>query len=1009
VKRIAASSRRPPLARLLGGRELSRPAAEKILRAHGFRDARQILAALPRLCATDPQRHNLRLLLPKLARVCAASADPDRAFINFERLASALPHPGMFYHYLLDAPDALAMLVTVFAHSQALSDTLARNAEYFHFLISPETLREPRAKSWLDAELVRLLLASRVSSEQYDIIRRFRRRETLRIGARDLVGRASVGETTLELANLADVCLQAVFTVALDKLAAQFKLDADARATAGAFSVIGMGKLGGQELNYSSDVDVIFIYDADGALTPSLSRREFFTKLAEEIVRAVGQQTDEGGIFRIDLRLRPEGASGPLAWSLADCENYYAGRGETWERMALLKARPVAGDAALGRAFLGMVEPFVYSRHSGENVVQQMAAIKKRIEREIVTDDRLTRHVKLGIGGIREIEFIIQSFQVLCGARRPALRERGSLRALPLLVKANLLAAPEADALAAAYRFLRNVEHRLQMEMELQTHTIPNEEQALVRLARSLGFRSVENFFAAQRAHTADVRRIYEAVLADADQRVSPAAAQLADDKLPDTLRNAGFSDVVAAQRIVANLLHGSGFIHISQRTKELFAGVFATALDCCRKLPDPDAALLQFDKFVGAYGSRGLLYEVLLRQPKLTEVLLKLGDASLFFSETLQREPGLFDELCRGGALNQPKNIERMCEDLVAAAMDDRETPPLDVARRWKRAEMLRVGIEDVMGLVDVEHLCREMSVLAEATLRFALHQARRDQALPTLPFAVIAMGKFGGEELGYGADLDVLFVGGTGARDQAAAIRLAAKMIEYMSAPTAAGTIFPVDARLRPDGEKGVLASSIEAHADYYRARALLWEKLALTRARFVAGNEPFGRKFMEMVHGVIYAGPITDADFEELRQMRRRIETERGDQSRVELEFKTGPGGLVDVEFLAQAMQLRHGHAHPALRSPHTLATLNRLTALGFVGEHDCFALHRHYLFLRRIESVLRRAENASVSRLPAGDREQALLAKRLGFAAAADLLGAYRIATREIRAAYERNMK
>ncbi len=998
---MATSTRRPSLSRLFGARPLPKPEVEKILRAYGFRDAAQIIAALPRLHANEQQRRSLRLLLPRLVRACAASADPDRAFIHFERLAAALPHPNMLYHYLLDAPEALDLLVTVFAHSQALSDTLARNAGYFHFLISPETLRAPRSKAWLHAELTRLLLGSRVPAERYDIVRRFRRRETLRIGARDLVGHSTVEETTLELSNLADVCLQAVFDIAQQKLAVQFKLSGDAIRH---FAVIGMGKLGGQELNYSSDVDVIFVYDADGALTTALSRQEFFTKLAEEIIRAVGRQTDEGTIFRIDLRLRPEGASGPLALSLPNYENYYAERGETWERMALLKARPVAGDAEVGRQFLDLVQPFVYSRHAGENVVQQMAAIKARIEREIVTDGQLTRHVKLGIGGIREIEFIIQSFQVLRGARLPAVRERNSLRALSMLVKANLLAAAEADALADAYRFLRNVEHRLQMEMELQTHTIPDEEQALVRLARSLDFRTVKEFFTAQQTHTGAVRRIYEAVLANADQRITPAVAQLADDKLPDTLRDAGFADVPAAVRRVANLLHGSGFIHISQRTKELFAGVFAVALDCCRKLPDPDAALLHFDAFVGAYGSRGMLYEVLLRHPKLIEVLFRLGDGSRYFSETLQREPGLFDELCHGGDLNEPKNIDRMCDELIAAVTNAPDTPPLDVVRQWKRAEMLRVGIEDIMTLVDVEHLHREISSLAEAALRFVLDQARRELHLDVLPFAVIALGKFGGEELGYGADLDVLFVG----EEQTDAIRLAVKVIEYMSLPTDYGSLFAMDTRLRPDGEKGVLASSLEAHCDYYLQRAQLWEKLALTRARYVAGDESLGRRLVEMVHGVIYAGPITDADITEIRRMRRRIETERGDQTCVELEFKTGPGGLMDVEFLVQALQLRYGYAHAALRGPHTLATLNRLTALGLVEEKDSFVLRRHYLFLRRIESVLRRAENTNVSRLPSSEREAGLLARRLGFVDAAAFLDSYRQATRVVRDIYNRVM-
>lgn len=976
------------------------------MRDHGFRDPARVWSAIARLRADEANCRQLATVFVPLLDACARSADPDRALVNFERLIAALPNPVMFYRYLADAPDQIELLVKVFAHSQALADTLTRHATYFHFLIAPATLAAPRTKEWMAADLHRLLLSSRAPKEKYDAVRRFRRRETLRIGTRDLTGRATVEETTLELSNLADVCLQAVYEIALATLCAQFKLPTAARTAAGRFAVIGMGKLGGQELNYSSDVDVIFVYGEDAPLTPTLSGREFYTKLAEEITRAVRTATDEGAIFRIDLRLRPEGASGPLAVPVSGCEDYYAERGETWERMALIKARPVAGDAAVGEQFLAMIEPFVYTRHASENVIQQMAAIKKRIEQEIVTDQRLTRHVKLGIGGIREIEFIVQSFQVLRGARQPALRGRGTLRTLTALARAKLLREDEATALAEAYRFLRNVEHRLQMEMELQTHTIPNEEQALARLARSLDFADVEAFFAAQQRHTAAVRRIYEGVLAGAEATGSAGAALLEEGRLAGALREAGFADVPAAEKVMASLQHGSGLVHVSQRTKELFAAMLSLLLAACRQVADPDAALVRFERFVNAYGSRGLLYELLVRYPRLIEMLVRLGDASRYLSETLAREPDLFDAVCRGATLSEPKNIDRMCEELVAATTGNPDATPLDAARMWKRAELLRIGIEDVMGLVDLEQMCREMTCLAEVCLRFALHEGRRELKLAQLPFTVIGMGKLGGEELGYGADLDVLFVGGRDAADQPAAIKLAAKVIEAMTQRTAAGGLFVVDARLRPDGEKGVLASSLEAHRDYYRQRAQLWERQALTKARFVAGDEGLGRQFLEMTREIVYAEPLSGEEAAAIRRMRERIETQRGDQRQVAWEFKTGPGGLMDVEFLVQALQLRHGHAHPSLRTSQTLAALNRLTALGLVEEDDSFQLRRHYLFLRRIESVLRRAENASTSRLPAGEREQALLARRLGLDGRASLLKAYEQTTRSVRSIYDR---
>lgn len=999
---------RAKLSALLSARGVSKPVAQHLLREHGFRDPGAALAAIGRLHADDLQRRNLAKIFTHLIETSRRSADPDRALLNFERLVAALPNPSMFYHYLAAAPDRLDLLVRIFAQSHALAETLARNAEHFHFLIAPKTLEHPRAKSWLDAELKRLLMPARLPADKYETIRRFRRRETLRIGARDLVGRATVEETTLELSNLADVCLQAVFEIALDSLRRHLKLPEATNAATSRFAIIGMGKLGGQELNYSSDVDVIFVYDEEGELTSRLTRHQFFTKLAEEVIRTVGRKSDEGTIFRIDLRLRPHGSTGPLVCPLDTCENYYAEWGETWERMALIKARPVAGDAEVGAAFLEMVKPFVYARHAGQNIIQQMAALKQRIEDEIVREERLTRHVKLGVGGIREIEFIVQAFQILRGARLMSLRERSTLRALALLARHKTLTDAEAQTLAEAYRFLRNVEHRLQMEMELQTHTIPDEERALDRLARGMGFASVDKFRAAQEKHTAAVRRIYESVLSSAASQPGTSSEDLfAPERLHDSLREAGFVNVATAMQTVENLLHGPGFGHVSQRTKEFFAHVFPEVLTCAKQVAEPDAALARFEKFIAAYGSRGLLYEAFASNPKLVEMLLRLFDASKFLADTVTRRPELFDEVCRGVSLDDPKNLDRMYAELKAARADGAE--PAEVVRIWKRAELLRIGIEDVMGLVDLEQTHLEMTCLAEACLRFSLAEVRRSLKLTKFPFAVIGMGKFGGKELGYGADLDVLFIGGQGTGDETTASKVASKTIEFMARQTAAGMLFQVDARLRPDGEQGPLASSLEAHREYYRRRAQLWERQALLKARFVAGDEDLGRQFAQMMPEIVYDHALTAGELEELRQMRHRIETERGDQQHVELEFKTGPGGLVDVEFIVQGLQLRHGAEHANVRTAHLLAALNRLASLGVIDEEQSSALRRNYLFLRRIESVLRRAENTGVSRIPADEHEQGVLAKRLGFPSTTEFFSAYRRAAQRTRKLYDQLLK
>jgi glutamate-ammonia-ligase adenylyltransferase len=980
---------RSPFAPLILARPPRPASAQKILRDHGFREPAAAWAALQRLRGDEPQRRSLRPVFARLMHLCAASADPDRALLHFERLVAALPNPSLFFQYLGRAPDRLELLVKIFAHSTALADTLARNATYFHFLIAPATLVAPRPKASLAAELSRQLLPLRVPADQYDAIRRFRRRETLRIGARDLTGAATVEDTTRELSNLADVCLQAVYDIAAQRLAKEYNVSPPR------FVIIGLGKLGGQELNYSSDVDVVFVYDEDRPLTPTLSMHEYCTKLAEEIVRVVGAKSSEGTIFRIDLRLRPEGASGPLVRSLESCENYYAEWGETWERMAFIKARPVAGDLALGEDFLQMLQPFVYAKHAGAQVMQQMAAIKQRIETEIVRDERLTRHVKLGVGGIREIEFIVQSFQVLRGGRQPALRNRSTLRTLPALVQAKLLRDAEAQTLADAYRFLRNVEHRLQMEMEFQTHTIPDEDHAQYWLARAMGFPDVASFQARQNQHTGAVRQIYQAVLASAEEQAVPVVLTEA------ALMQAGFTDLPAAKGLLEGLTQGSGFAHLAPRTQELFGRLTPFLLAAAGKVPDPDTALARFEKFVSTYGSRGLLYELLARNPQLVEMLIRLGDASKFLADTLVQQPDLFDEVCRPGALGEFRQRPDLEASLQAARQP--EQPVADWARVWKRGELLRIGIADVMGLADTERVHLELTQVAEVSLCLAVAEARRQLKLSKRPFAIIGLGKLGGQELGYGADLDVIFVGAG-----VPAIQLATHVIDFMSRATSAGKLFEVDARLRPDSQDGPLAGTVEAYRDYYRQRAELWERQALTRARFVAGDAALGAKFLKMAQAFVYRGPLTMAEVAAIRQMRRRVETERGNPSRASAEFKTGPGGLMDVEFLVQTLQLHHGHQGRGLRTAHTLAALNRLTATGIVDEADAASLRSYYLFLRRIESVLRREENTSVSQLPAGERELERLARRLGFSGRTAFEDAYTRATRHVRALYERWM-
>jgi glutamate-ammonia-ligase adenylyltransferase len=967
------------------------------LRAVSFSDPTRAAKSLARLLEIPYARRELNSILGQALDLLKNSPDPDRALVNFERFVEAMANPTMFLEYLRAAPERLDMLVNVFSHSHALAEMFISNSHHFPWLIQHDVLHKPKTKSQFATYLARSTLGIRAAERKYDEIRRFRRREMLRIGVRDLLGLATVEQTTRELSHIADVCLQQVYEIAranvekkLGKCAAQF-------------AIIGMGKLGGEELNYSSDIDVMFVYSEEGNITPQLTHHQFFTKLAEEIVRVVGGVTEERHIFRIDLRLRPEGVTGPLVRSLESYENYYASWGETWERMALIKARAVAGDEQLGGEFEKMVQPFVYRRHVGETVVQQMAALKTRIEKEVVKAGELTRHVKLGIGGIREIEFIVQSLQILYGAN-PKLHQRSTLAALEALAKTGKMPADDVAALAEAYKFLRTVEHRLQLDMELQTHTIPDEKQALRRLAHGLRFANVDAFQAELARHTANVRRVYENLLTgDAEEQTPTKEELVAGPALEKKLRDAGFHTPENAAKTVEMLREGPGFVHVSQRTRELFTQIFPVILAETHKLGNPDDALEQLEKFVESYGSRGLLYEMFATHPKLITMLLRLFDSSRFLANILMRHPELFDHIAKTTAY-VPKNRDALLEQLRAAAATD-EHPPHESARIWKRAEILRIGLGDILGEADIEQTQFEITFLAEACLEFALECVRRQLPLENFPFAIIGMGKLGGQELGYGADLDVLFVGGKSAGDVSEASKIAAKIMEFVSKNTASGSLFAVDARLRPDGEKGTLANTLQGYSDYYKNRAQFWEWQALTRARFVAGDAALGKEFMKMVHGLIYAQPLTDGQLAEIKRMRQRIETERVDARAPEWECKTGRGGLVDIEFLVQALQLRHACAHSALRATNTLVALNRLAANDFLDEETAAQLRWNFLFLRKIELTLRRHENLPVSKLPSEERQRAQLAKRLGFDSLEKFVKTYRSVVDKNRELYE----
>jgi glutamate-ammonia-ligase adenylyltransferase len=727
-----------------------------------------------------------------------------------------------------------------------------------------------------------------------------------------------------------------------------------------------MGKLGGQELNYSSDIDVIFLYGEEGALNPNFTYQEFFTRLAGKITTTFAAPSPDGALFRIDIRLRPEGASGPLVRSMAGMENYYAGFGETWERMALGKARGVAGSEELSYEFSQRLQPFIYPRSLSPDALDEIAAIKRRIERDLAGEPgeaAPTRNVKLGRGGIREIEFIAQALQLIHGSRNAFLQERNTLKVLRALCDLDFVDASEMGALSAAYRFFRQLEHRLQIADETQTHTLPGPGSERLALARGLGFADEAAFDATLLGHTAAVRAIFEKFLHTGTDR--PAAA-----------RDIRFlQDAAAAEKDLAALGRPGATGHVSPRTRKLYAKLEPLLLANLRRLADPDAALRRFVRFVERYGIRGLLFETLVTNPLLLDMLLRLFDASRYLTDILLRRPQLVEETARTGILGRSLDVEAHLAGL--ARLEEERLGPGDWVRVYRSAQILRIALRDILGFAGLAQIHGEYTALAEACV---LHTQRALGLGETL--TIVAMGRFGGGELSYGCDLDVVFIGGQPDR--------AAELIKAMTAQTAEGIVFPVDARLRPEGESGVLAIPLESYRQYFQSRAQLWEAQALTKARPIGG--PGQAAFATWARETWAAFGRREDILTRIRQMHERVVRERAGREGLPA-FKTGVGGLMELEFHIQALQMRH-----ALWEPNTLRALSALAAAGIIPAGGATARAEDWLFLRRCEAVVRRMENSSAATLPAGLQDQRHLALRMGFPSNEAFLGRYQ-GTRE----------
>jgi glutamate-ammonia-ligase adenylyltransferase len=968
----------------------------------GFADVARAEARLGALAGPD-------LAADDLADALGEAADPDLALNGLTRLVEALPAADRpVLRAALGAPDGTReRLLLVLGASAALGDHLARHPEQWRALAGAEPATTRPTAAALQSDLLASVDGQRGAA--LDALRIAYRGKLLALAARDLSGAASVEDVAGELADLAGATLDAALGVARSEL--------PAGAEPVRLAVVALGKCGGRELNYVSDVDVVFVAEPEAGGDEKASL-ESATALAGALMRACSTQTAEGTIWPVDANLRPEGRSGALVRTLASHLAYYERWAQTWEFQALLKARPVAGDLELGRRYVDALAPLIWTAAQRPGFVDDARAMRRRVEEQLPARDA-DRELKLGPGGLRDVEFSVQLLQLVHGRSDIFVRSPTTLVALEQLSTHGYVGRADAAELDRAYRFLRTMEHRIQLYRLRRTHVVPADEADLRRIARSMGFRRDPAVELVQewRRHAREVRRLHEKLfyrpLLNAVARLDPGEARLTLEAAAARLEALGYADPDGALRHLEALTSGVSRRAAIQRTLlPVMLGWFAQA-------PDPDAGLLGFRQVSDALGSTHWYLGLLRDAGAVAERLARVLASSRYATDLLLRAPEAVAMLGDDGELTPRGRQALVAEALAAAGRHEDPDIAVGAVRAVRRRELFRTAVADLLGRLDVEQVGTALTDVTAATVTGGLAMATRvveatsGAPLPT-SVAVIAVGRFGGGEVGYGSDADVLFVHDPlpGADERAAteAAHAVVGELRRLLALPGPDPMLVVDADLRPEGRQGPLVRTLASYAAYYERWSLVWESQALLRASPVAGDAALGERFVHLVDTLRYpTGGLTEADVREIRRIKARVEAERMPRGAdPALHTKLGRGGLADVEWTAQLFQLRHGATVPALRTTRTLDALRAATDAGLLDAADAATLEHAWQLATRVRNALVLVRGRPSDTLPGDTRELAGLGHVLGYApgGTGQLVEDYLRTTRRARAVVER---
>ncbi len=802
------------------------------------------------------------------------------------------------------------------------------------------------------------------------VLRKLRQRAMIRIICRDLNGLANLDEVMQTASALAEVTVQFALERHMEWLTLLYGIPRSEAGVPQELIVIGMGKLGGFELNVSSDIDLIFAYEEDGDTDGerALSNVEFFSRLGKKLIAAIDEVTQDGFVFRVDMRLRPYGSEGPLACSFAMLEDYYQHQGREWERYAWIKGRVIAGP---GEALTRMLRPFVFRKYLDFGAFASMRDLKIQIQRDVNRRD-LHDNIKLGRGGIREIEFIAQVFQLIRGGQDAAFQIKPTLAVLKVLEQKGLLPPQAVSELTDAYIFLRNLEHRLQYVEDAQTQDLPKSDDGRARIALAMNFAHWDALLFILERHRQVVDQYFREVFSDSEEQQQSLQMQqslaiwqgaLPEPAILNHLRDLGYQDVEETLRRLTSLHQGTRYKQLPELSRHRLDALMPAAIAQSAEYPNPDVTLMRVSDLLDAICRRASYLALLAEYPDALSLLIRLASASPWLIQYLAQHPILLDELLDTRNLYAEPDFSLMREELYRRLHDvpDDIERQMDIMRDFKHASVFRFAVRDVIGELTLEHLSDHLSALADMILQTTidtvwpiLRAKHREQP----KFAIIGYGKLGGKELGYASDLDIIFLYDDDASEAGDVYaRLGQRINNWLSSLTPAGMLYETDLALRPDGASGLLVSHVEVFRDYQEHKAWCWEHQALTRARFCAGDPAIGASFDEIRKQVMQQRRDLDKLREDVAAMREKMLASHPNKSQ-QFDLKHDRGGIIDVEFMVQYLLLAYAHQYPELTENRgNIALLEKLGVLGLIDTGLAQAVASAYRRYRSMQHAMK----------------------------------------------------